>query len=138
METGLEKQGRMALLLVQVEDPLSLKPDSAELPRMLFGSYVRVENEGREIALAAAIKREYIRNSSSVWVMDAKGCLAVRSVEIAFRGTDQFLVTGGINPEEQLVITDLAAPVSGMPLRTTNDTTEQTSRKSRAGKEGQS
>jgi len=118
LKTGLEEQGRMARLLVRVEDPLSLQPDSAGQPRMLIGSYVRVEIQGQAVPLAAAIEREFIRNGSSVWVMDAEGSLAIRPVEIAFRGMDRLLITGGIEPGERLVITDLAAPVEGMLLRT--------------------
>ncbi|MDD2389132.1 MAG: efflux RND transporter periplasmic adaptor subunit [Desulfobacterales bacterium] len=122
LEAGLEEQGRMARLLVQVEDPLSLQADSAGQPRMLIGAYVRVEIQGQAVPLAAAIEREFIRNGSSVWVMDAEGRLAIRPVKIAFRGMDRLLITGGIEPGERLVITDLAAPVEGMSLRTADDT----------------
>jgi RND family efflux transporter MFP subunit len=138
LETNLEEQGRMARLLVQVEDPLSLQPDNAGQPRMLIGSYVRVEIEGQAVASAAAIDREFIRNGSDVWIMDAEGSLAIRPVEIAFRGTEHLLVTGGIEPGEQLVITDLAAPVAGMALRTADDTVEQAATKQTAIQEGQS
>ena len=129
LETGLEEQGRMARLLVQVEDPLSFKPDSAGKPRMLIGSYVRVEIEGQAVASAAAIEREFIRSGSSVWVMDTDGNLAIRPVKIAFRGVDRLLVTGGIKSGERLIITDLSAPVAGMPLRTTDHPTGQTATK---------
>jgi RND family efflux transporter MFP subunit len=138
LETDLEEQGRMARLLVQVEDPLSLQPDHADQPRMLIGSYVRVEIEGVEVASAAAIERELIRDGSSVWIMNTDGSLAIRPVDIAFRGADQLLVTGGIKSGEQLVITDMAAPVAGMALRTANDTAGQIATRETAMKEGQS
>ena len=126
LEAELEAQGRMAQLLVRVDDPLSLQPDNTGQPPMLIGSYVRVEIEGRAVASAAAIDREFIRNGSDVWIMEENGNLSIRPVEIAFRGIDYILVTGGISPGENLVVTDLAAPVAGMPLRTTDDTTGQT------------
>jgi len=138
LESNLETQGRMARLLVRVEDPLSLQPDSAGKPRMMIGSYVRVEIEGNAVASAAAIEREFIRNGNSVWVMDADGNLVIRPVKIAFRGTDRLIVTGGIDPGEQMVISDLSAPVAGMPLRTADDTAGQTETKHPAKQEGQS
>ena len=138
LESDLETQGRMARLLVRVADPLSLKPDSAGKPRMLIGSYVRVEIQGNAMASAAAIEREFIRNGNSVWVMDPEGNLAIRPVEIAFRGTDRLLVTGGIRSGEQLITTDLAAPVAGMSLRTAEDTADQAAARQTAGQEGQS
>ncbi len=138
LEADLEEQGRMARLLVRVEDPLNLLPDNTGQPRMLIGAYVRVEIEGQALDSAAAIEREFIRNGSNVWVMDPEGGLAIRPVEIAFRGADRLLVTGGIKSGERLVITDLAAPVEGMRLRTADDTTGQAATKPTAKQEGQS
>lgn len=138
LEAGLEEQGRMARLLVRVEDPLGLKPGSAGQPRMLIGSYVRVEIEGQAVASAAAIKREFIRNGNSVWVMNSKGGLDIRPVKIAFRGTDRLLITGGIDPGERLVTTDLASPVAGMPLCTANTTDGQSTANRIVKQEGQS
>jgi RND family efflux transporter MFP subunit len=138
LESDLETQGRMARLLVRVADPLSLKPDSAGKPRMLIGSYVRVEIQGNAVASAAAIEREFVRNGNSVWVMDADGNLVIRPVKIAFRGTDRLIITGGIDPGEQMVISDLSAPVAGMSLRTADDTTGQTATREPAGQGGQS
>jgi RND family efflux transporter MFP subunit len=117
LEADLEEQGRMAQLLVRVEDPLSLSPDNTGQPRMLIGSYVRLEIEGQPVASAASIDREFIRNGSDVWIMEDNGNLSIRTVEIAFRGINHILVTGGISPGENLVVSDLAAPVEGMLLR---------------------
>ena len=67
---------------------------------------------------AASVAREYIHDSNSVWVMAPGGSLAIRPVEIAFRGTHHVLITGGLEPGEQLVTTDITAPVEGMALST--------------------
>ena len=126
LKSDLESQGRMARLLIQVEDPLSLTPDNQGKPRMLMGSYVRVEIEGNVVDSAMAVEREFIRNGNSVWVMTLEGKLAIRPVDIVFRGADRLLITGGIESGEQLIITDLAAPVEGMALITMDNTTDQT------------
>ena len=138
VEANMEELGRMARLLVQVEDPVSLQPDNAGQPRMMIGSYVRVEIEGQTVASAVAIEREFIRNGNSVWVMNPEGNLAIRPVEITFRGIDQLLITGGIESGEQLVITDLAAPVEGMSLRTADDTAGQPAARGTAKQEDES
>jgi RND family efflux transporter MFP subunit len=138
LKSDLESQGRMARLLIQVADPLSLEPGHSDQPRMLIGSYVRVEIQGNSVASAAAVERAFIRNGNSVWVMTPEGNLAVRPVEIAFRGSDQLLVTGGITPGEQLIITDIAAPVEGMPLRILGSTAGRTAARESAGKGDQS
>jgi len=138
LKSDLESQGRMARLLVQVEDPLSLQPGHSDQPRMLIGSYVRVEIEGNAVASAAAIEREFIRNGNSVWVMTAEGNLAIRPVEIAFRGADRLLVTGGITSGEQLITTDIATPVAGMALKTVEATASQAATREPASLGGKS
>ena len=125
LKSGLEEQGRMARLLVRVEDPLGLQAENAGTPRMLLDSYVRVEIEGKSVPSAVGINREYIRDGNSVWVMDADGNLAIRPVQIAFRGADQLIITGGINSGEKMVISDLSTPVAGMPLSTADTTSEK-------------
>lgn len=125
LEADLEEQGRMARLLVRVEDPLSLSPDNTGQPCMLIGSYVRVEIEGQPVASAASIDREFIRNGNDVWIMEDDGNLSIRTVEIAFRGIDHILVTAGIAPGENLVVSDLAVPVEGMLLRAADTASDE-------------
>ncbi len=67
----------MARLLVQVDDPLCLRSANKGQPRMLIGSYVRVEIEGQAVASAATIEREFIRDGNSVWVMTPEGNLEI-------------------------------------------------------------
>lgn len=113
----LEQQGRMARLLVSVEDPLALAEANRDQPALLLGSYVRVEIEGTEIESAAAVNRSLVHDGLNIWVMGRDDRLEIRPVTIAFRGRDHVLVTGGIQAGDRLVTTDLSAPVAGMPLR---------------------
>jgi RND family efflux transporter MFP subunit len=117
LAASLEEQGRMARLLVEVPDPLALLPENASAPKMLVDAYVRVEIEGREISSAAALDREVIRDGDTLWIMDGDNRLDVRTIEIAFRGPEQVLVTGGVEDGERLVVSPLPAPAPGMALR---------------------
>lgn len=113
----VETQGRMVELLIEVTDPLALANHSQGLPKLLLGSYVRVEIEGTTLPHATMIERDLIRDGDRVWIMDDQGNLDIRPVEIAFRARDHVLVTAGVNPGENLVISNLPAPVQGMALR---------------------
>ena len=118
----LEEEGRMARLIVKVDDPFTLKPENSDKPVMLMGSYVSVEIEGRSLEQVATIAREYVRDGDRLWIMGADTTLEIRKVDIVFRGYDQVFVADGISAGEHLVITDLAAPVAGMPLRKNSET----------------
>jgi RND family efflux transporter MFP subunit len=117
----LEKEGRMARLLVEVDDPFTLEPENSGKPVMLMNSYVSVEIEGRALEQVATIAREHLRDGDRLWVMSADDALEIREIGIVFRGRDQVIVADGIKPGERLVVTDLAAPVDGMPLRIKDD-----------------
>ena len=120
MAATVETRGRMVELLIEVADPLALAGRSKELPKLLLGSYVRVEVEGASLPRVAMIERDLIRDGDHVWIMDEQGTLDIRPVEIAFRGRDHVLVTAGINAGEKLVISNLPSPVQGMALRIMN------------------
>jgi len=117
LEGAVESEGRMARLIVSIDDPLALRPENVDAPVMLLGTYVRVELEGKRLNAVAAIERSVLRDGNHVWIMNADDRLEIRPVEILFQGRETVLVKSGISDGEQLVTTDLSAPVQGMPLQ---------------------
>lgn len=134
LAASLEAQGRMAQLLVEVEDPLCRKAENTDKPRLLLGSYVRAEIEGIEIASGIRIDRAEIHDGNNIWLMDDEGRLAIRQVDITFRNRDQVIVRDGIADGERLVISALASPIAGLPLRLADD--EKAPDDRGAGKQG--
>jgi RND family efflux transporter MFP subunit len=113
----IEAEGKQARLLAVVDDPFCLKPENHGQPKLLMGSFVQAQVEGRTLESVFPIERPYLRDNSTVWLLDDKNQLQVRPVQIAYRGLDQVFVSEGLVENEQLVVTDIAAPVPGMPLR---------------------
>ena len=113
----LETQGRLARLLVTVDDPFCLKPQNNNLPQLLMGSYISAEIEGRTLSDVFPIQRYHLRDNDTVWIMDDNGRLEIRQVQVVFRGPERVYVTEGLTENEKLVVTDIAAPVAGMLLR---------------------
>ena len=116
--TGLEPQGRMARLLIAVEDPLDLKAPAAGRRPLILDLYTRVEIDGRELANVVEVPRTALRDGRSVWLMKPDGTLAIRDVRIIWSGNEHVYVTGGLADGDCLVTSDLGAPVEGMALRT--------------------
>jgi RND family efflux transporter MFP subunit len=114
----VEEQGRMAKLLVEIPDPLALQRGAKGQPELLLGSYVRAEIAGASVPQAALVERDLVRDGSQLWIMDERNTLDIRPVEIAFRGQEYVLVTGGIREGERLITSNLPSPVEGMNLRT--------------------
>ena len=117
----IESEGRMARLLVQVEDPLLLRHKEPSAQSLLLGEYVRVAISGRELAHVVAIPRDALRDGNTVWIVKGDNTLDIRPVKIAWRDEQVVYLSKGVMPEDLIVLSDLAAPVAGMPLTVQSD-----------------
>ncbi|WNM56373.1 efflux RND transporter periplasmic adaptor subunit [Candidatus Nitrospira allomarina] len=118
--TDLEPNGRMARLLVAIQDPLNLEERHAQLPRVLLGSYLRAEIQGQELTRLAKVDRRWIHDQDTVWLMNTDNTLAIRQVTIAYRGQHEVFISEGLETGDRLVVTDISAPTDGMPIRLNN------------------
>lgn len=119
----LEEQGRMARLLVAVEDPLGLNGAQSGSP-LLIGTYIRADIEGKPIEGVFPVRRETLRDGNTVWVMNPDDELEIRPVEIIFRGKEVVCITRGLSEGDRIVTSDIPAPVAGMKLRTAEESEE--------------
>ena len=113
----LSKEGRMARLLVETKDPLDLQVKEGRRPPLLIGEYVRVVIEGNSLPDVYRIPRFALRNDREVWLLDKEEKLVIRPVETLWRDEEYVFVRDGLQPEDLLITSALAAPVEGMQLR---------------------
>ena len=112
---GLEGEGRLARIYVEVDDPMGL---TTKARRLLLGAWVRVEIDGIELRDVVELNRSFVRDGDRAWVMNEQNALEVRKLDIAHAGPTHALVTDGLTDGDRVVTTDLSAPVAGMKLRT--------------------
>jgi len=115
--SDLEKEGRMARILVSVKDPLDLKSGKTGRLPLLIDSVVHVEIEGIRLAGILKIPRTALREGSKIWLADRSGKLIVRNAGILWRDAETVLLKEGLKEGELLVLSDIPAPVEGMKLR---------------------
>ena len=115
----LEAEGRMARILVEVKDPLGLKSTEKKRPPLLIGEYVRVEIEGRQLQNVYRIPRSALRDNTRIWLLSNDGKLEIREVETLWGDAQTVLLTDGLQPGAQLIVSDLSKPISGMQLQAT-------------------
>jgi RND family efflux transporter MFP subunit len=111
----LEPLGRLARVLIAVDDPLALRHPGA--PVMLLNAYVSLTIQGRTVPDVVALDRTHVHDNDTVWIMNTEDQLELRPVAVAYRGSDRILARAGIADGERIVTTPLASPVAGMPLR---------------------
>ncbi len=117
LTAGLSATGRMAELVVAIDDPLARKPENRGKPRLLLGSFLRAVGEGRVVESAVALDRAYLRDHDTVWVMTPENRLEVRPVTIAWRGAEQVLISAGLAAGDRVITTPLAVVAPGMEVR---------------------
>lgn len=120
--TNLESKGKMARVLVEVEDPFDLKTQSRQ--PLLLGDYVKVEIEGKLTDNIVKIPRTAWRDDNNVWLAvsgDGGYELEIRQAKTIWRDEDTVVIADGLNNGELLVISAIASPVNGMSLRLTED-----------------
>ena len=110
-EGRLDERTRMIHVVVQVDKPYARKPP------LVFGLFVTVEIEGREIEKAAIIPRGALHQGNVVWVLDQESRLRFRTVEVARIQGDDVVVTKGLEDGETVVTTPLKAVTDGMTVR---------------------
>lgn len=113
----LETQGRMARLLILVTDPLGLDMPDGSLPPLLIGEFVRVEIEAREMDNVFQIPRFALRDNRIIWVAGNDDRLEIREVATVWRDSRTVVLTDGLAAGDRLIVSDLPAPIAGMPVR---------------------
>ena len=114
--SDLEPQGRLARLLVEIEDPLDLKAPRGKRKPLLLGEYVRLEIAGKTVEDVFVVRPDAVRENGRVWLADGEGRLRDREVEVVWRDADNVLLRG-LEEGQTLIVSDVPVPVEGMKLR---------------------
>lgn len=114
---AVEERGRMAQVVVAVEDPLGLRlpPEERGTP-LLVGTYVELQIEGKVLADVIPVPRKALRDDRFVWIVDPDNRLRAREVDIVWRERTRVLVKGGLETGDQIVTTNLPVATEGMKV----------------------
>lgn len=115
IQAQLEAQGRLARVLVSVAHPLGA--DSNDHQALLLGAYVTAHLAARMPAHSVVIDSAFVRENNQVWVMTDDGQLDIRKVHVAYRDNTRAVIDHGLAAGDEVVSSDLSAPIQGMPIR---------------------
>jgi RND family efflux transporter MFP subunit len=113
----IEAQGRMARVLVRVDDPLGLIQPNPSCKPLLLGEYVHVDIEGRVLEDVVALSRDALRDGNRVWIATPEDTLDIRPVDVAWRDAHMVYLGGGIAAGEKIILSDISTPIQGMEVR---------------------
>lgn len=114
----VDARGRMARLVVAVDDPYSLQHQNADdRPPLSPGLFVDLRIEGRALKGVVAVPREAVHEGNTVWLAGDDDRLHLRKVKVVRRERQQVLVSKGLEDGDRVVLTLLSGIAEGLKLR---------------------
>ena len=113
----VDPKGRMARLAVRVEDPYRLQNSAKTEFDLTMGMFVDITIHGKPLGKVIPLPREAMRPDSTVWLMDGERKLRLRPVTVARFTDDEALISDGLAPGDEVVLTALNGAADGMALR---------------------
>jgi len=117
----LDQRTRLARVLVTVNDPLARLPENKGKPEMILDSILEATITGKEIKNVVRLKRAYLREGDTAWVMNEEKQLKIAKLDIVFRDAVYAYVSSGLDDGDEVVITGLTTISEGAPLRMEDD-----------------
>ncbi len=115
-EAGLDARTRTLTLVIEVREPWK-QFQPGEQPPLQPGMFCEVSIVARRVPNAVVIPRAALQADQTVFVA-VNDALAIRPVQVLHIQKDRAVLTAGLGTGEQLIVSPLTAPVTGMKLRT--------------------
>ena len=117
----VDPQGRMARLVVSINDPYLLNGlGEMGQPALALGSFVDISFTGRTMAEIFALPRQALRDNNTVWVVTDDNRLRVKTVKTVRLERNEVFINEGIASGDRVILTNLTGAANGMKLRAAN------------------
>jgi len=111
----MERIGRLARVLVSINDPLGLNASKTTTP-FLIGSYVRAQIDAGVLENVLAIDRAALRAGERVWVADGEDQLQIKDAEVVWREGETVFIKNALADDERLIVSPLKVALPGMKV----------------------
>lgn len=117
-EGVLNERTRSMTAIVEVQDPYGLLGNQAHRAQPLrIGSYVNARIEGKPIDDLIKLSQAAINPGNKIWLVNKKGRLETRTVEILTRTSDSAYISGGLENDDMVSLTSLSSFSTGAQVR---------------------
>ena len=119
-EGVLDENSRVVYGVVEVKDPYNLDGNTHNAP-LRFGRFVDAKIEGQSVSNVMSVPTYAINEDSSVWIVDEERVLKHRTVQVIRTQSNDSIISGGLERGDKVVLTQLANPLPGTPVRLEGD-----------------
>ncbi len=113
----LDSLGRMARVVVSVEDPLNIHRKSDRRFPLLLNSYVEVRIDAGSLEDTLVIPRAALREGNRIWVVGDDHLLKILPAKVLWREKKEtVLISNNVEEGDQLIVSDLRVALPGMEV----------------------
>ena len=112
----VEPRARMAQMVIEIEDPLSLRTRRSEIP-LFLGTNVKVTIQGISFENVVEIPRKALRDNNVVWLLTDESTLSETTVNVLYEGPNSALINGSSLANANIITSDIEVPIQGMKLK---------------------
>ncbi|QQE13173.1 efflux RND transporter periplasmic adaptor subunit [Planctomycetota bacterium] len=115
--TDLDDGARMAQVLINVNDPLTIKSENANKPQLLIGMYVRANIQGSTLHDVFAIPNNSVHDNNTIWVLKPDSTLDIRTITPIWQDKNTTVFKNVLNNGEKLIVSQIITPIQDMKLQ---------------------
>ena len=121
LKAEVEPLGRMAKLIIEVDDPLSQQAVNKNAPPLVLGTFVRVAIAGKLLRDVIALPASVLHDGRYIWLAIKNKVLLIKEVKPVWAEQEMIYLAKDQLPENTQVITsNLSTPVAGMKVQLVN------------------
>ncbi len=118
LKVELEASGRMAELIIEIQDPLSLRDKNKGLPTLILGAFVHLEITGHTLNNVLPIPENVIHSGQKIWLLTDKNTLDIIRITPVWQEQGLVFIDAKQLPDNAIIISSsLSTPVQGMTVR---------------------
>ena len=115
---AVDSRSRLVSVVVEIPNPYER---SGNRPPLIEGMFVDVLFNADPPAGSVVIPRTALRPGDQVWIIDEKGTLRIRDVQVARADVEQAVITAGLASGERVCISNMQYVTDGMPVLVEGD-----------------
>ncbi|MEC7906383.1 MAG: efflux RND transporter periplasmic adaptor subunit [Verrucomicrobiota bacterium] len=112
--SDLDDVGRMARVVVAVQDPLDLDGKVGDELPLLLGSYVEVRVDAGDLEDVITVPRDALREGDQIWVVGPDNLLRILQTEVLWTEKDTVIITNSFEKGDELIVSDLRVALPQM------------------------
>lgn len=135
LDASIDPRTRTLYGIVEVASPYGVNVSQHSMP-LAVGLFVKAEVVGQRVFDARVIPREGLRAGNKVYLVNAEGRLEIREVAVLHTSAREAVISAGVEPGEQVIVSSIRNAIEGMALEATPDTPDPSAVADRLRRDG--